>query len=248
MTIYSHWLKTINTKILPIVLLLIINTLQSCHNDKTEPINPYNYYPLKIGQFSIYEITEVVYSAGQKDPVISNWQEKDEINSVSTNSVGIPIYLISTSRRNNSNSYWQKVKQYNLDQYPDKIIQNIDNESIVPMIFPIDKSLNWNGYMYLNLNTTDNRYGYNFKYENVGESFDTGLSNFEKTLKVVERVDTSGLTKYNFASKHYANGVGLILDQQADFDYLQINGELSGYKVISSGKRRIKRLVEYSKN
>lgn len=116
------------------------------------------------------------------------------------------------------------------------------------MIFPIGKSLEWNGYIYLNLRTTDNRYGNYFNYENVGEPFDTGKIKFEKTLKVVERADTSGLTKYNFASKHYANGVGLILEQQADFDYLQANGELSGYKVISSGKRRTKKLIEYSKN
>ena len=116
------------------------------------------------------------------------------------------------------------------------------------MVFPIDKNTIWDGYMYLNLNNTDNRNGYNFKYENVGEFFDTGIKSFDKTLKVVERVDTSGLTKYNFASKHYANNVGLILAQQADFDYLQVNGELSGYKVISSGKKRVKRLIEYSKN
>ncbi|WP_159474521.1 hypothetical protein [Dyadobacter sp. 3J3] len=248
MNVCTHYSKTIISKILGVALLLIIGILQSCNNDETEPTNSYDYYPLEVGQISIYEIKETVYSAGQKDPAINSWQEKEEINSVITNSRGIPTYLISTSRRDNSSSYWQKIKQQTVEQYPDKIVQNIDNELIVPMIFPIDKSLEWNGYIYLNLNTTDNRYGNNFNYENLGEPFNTGLTTFEKTLKVVERVDTSGLTKYNFASKHYANGVGLIIEQQADFDYLQINGELSGYKVISSGKRRTKRLIEYSQN
>lgn len=247
MNVYKYNLKATNSKFITIALLLIIGILESCQKNETEPINPYAYYPVEVGRISIFEITETVYSSGLKHPAINSWQEKEEINSVIANYSGIPTYLISTSRRDNSSSYWQKIKQHTVEQYPDKIVQNIDNEAIVPMIFPIDKSIKWDGYMYLNVNTTDNRYGYNFNYENVGESFDTGLTNFEKTLKVTERVDTLGLTKYNFASKHYASGVGLILEQQADFDYLQINGELAGYKVISSGKRRIKRLIEYSK-
>ncbi|MCF0058371.1 hypothetical protein [Dyadobacter sp. CY356] len=248
MTNFTPYLELVKLKIIMAAMLLMITFLLSCQHDGAEPADQYKYYPLEVGQFSIYEITEVVYSAGLKDPVTNKWQEKDEINSVSINSAGISTYLISTYRRNTSSDYWQKIKQYTSELYPDKIVQNIDNEAVVPMIFPIDKNTTWDGFMYLNLNNTDNRYGYDFTYENVGEPFNTGVNSFNKTIKVVERVDTSGLTKYNFASKHYANNVGLILDQQADLEYLQVNGELSGYKVISSGKKRIKRLIEYSNN
>lgn len=247
MVIYAHYKKVIS-KVLPTASLLLIGFLLSCHNNETEPVNPYSYFPVALSQYSIYDIAEVTYSAGQKDSIMLSWQEKDEIISVSTSSSGISTYTISTSTKNKTTGNWQKVKQYILEMYPDKIIQNLNNESIIPIVFPIDKNLKWDGYMYLNLNSTDNRYGHKFYYDNVEGSFNNGLKDFKKTLKVVERIDTSGLIKYNFASKHYAQDVGLILDQQADFEYLQVNGELSGYKVISSGKRRIKRLVESSKN
>ena len=247
MVIYTHYKESV-FKVVFISTLLLIDTLQSCRPKETEPISPYSYFPTVVGQYSIYEITEVVYAAGKKDSVMSIWQEKDEISSVLRNSAGIPTYIISTSTKNKSSGNWQKIKQYTLEMYPDKIIKNLDNESIVPMVFPIDKTLKWDGYMYLNLNSKDNRYGHTFYYDNVEGPFNNGFKNFENTLKVVERIDTSGLTKYNFASKHYAYGVGLILDQQADFEYSQVNGELSGYKVISSGIRRIKKLIESSKN
>lgn len=211
-------------------------------------VSPYDYYPLSIGQFSIYQVNEVIYSSGQKDSVVNSFQEKDEVISLTTDQSGIDTYTISRSSRASESGFWQKNREYRVQRVPDKIVVDLNNEINVPLVFPISRDLQWNAFMYFNLNDKDYRYGYKSKYQEIGVPFAYGNQEFKNTVKVEERLDTTGLIKYNLAVKYYAEGVGLISENEADFEFLQNNGELEGYKIIASGKRRNKVIISYGKN
>jgi hypothetical protein len=95
------------------------------------------------------------------------------------------------------------------------------------------------------LNDEDPRYSYLFQYEDLNKSLQIDSLHFPITLKVIERTDTSGAVLYRLGYKLYAAGVGLVMDVQTDYDYLQTNGELIDYRVIDKGVRRIRKIIGY---
>lgn len=247
MKIHTHYLKAPVRNFGAQIFLLMVFALQSCGDDNVDPIYSYDYYPVKIGQFSIFEINQVVYSLGQKDSIVTKWQEKDEVTKLLKIDGDVSTFILSRFTRNSSSDTWQKVKEFSIQKFPDKILETLDNEINVPMFFPVTSNLEWDGYMYFNLNENDYRYGYKNSYQNVNKPLAVGAISFGNTLMVKERFDTSK-TEYKVAQKYYAINVGLISSEQADFEYLQNNGELIGNKVIASGTRKTRRIIAYGQN
>jgi hypothetical protein len=225
--------------------LMLVLLLVSCETNNTEPADPYSYYPMKVGSYRIYEVSEDVYSAGNQTPVTSVWYEKEQVKRLKKDSAGRKEYIISVSTRSKPTEYWEKKKEYLATIYPDKVTIHADNEILNPLVFPYGDNVKWDGFRYFNINNNDPRAGYLFRYEVMDSPFELDTFHFKRTLKVSERADTTGPVLYRLGYKHYATGVGLVLDNQTDYDYLQKDGELVGYKVIGSGRRRIRKIIGY---
>lgn len=219
-----------------LTLFFALAVIQSCDKNPTEPVDVYNYYPLQIGKYQIYEVKEEIYSSGQKDPTIKSYQEKDEIERMSTDGQGIPTFIFSRSTRNTSADYWQKVKEYSVTSYPDKILTNIDNQTFFSLIFPVDPTINWNGNIYNNLDEE------NYHYESINKTLQLNSQTFDKTLTVVERKDTSIIDRY-IGIKQYGLGIGLISDDQIAYEYCQ-NDNCIGQKIIESGSHKTRTIIE----
>jgi len=219
--------------------------IQSCNSPGTDPVNPYDYFPVEIGRYQIYQVDEAVYSAGQKIPVLKTWQEKNEIVRVNKDSSGKQIFIVSISIRKNASEYWIKNKEYSVSATPDKIVINLDNQLLTPLVFPYDLRVKWDGYQYFNLDDDDPRYGSLHHYEKINEPLTIDSIKFKNTLKVSERNDTTSQAQYNLGFKYYASGIGLVADEQTDFEYLQENGNFVGYRTIGSGTKRIRKILEY---
>jgi hypothetical protein len=233
---------SLNAVLLWLMLALLF---ASCETNNTEPADPYSYYPLKIGSYRIYEVREDVYSAGNQTPVSTLWYEKEEVKRLKKDTAGRKEYIISTSVRFKPSEYWTKKKEHVATIFPDKITLHADNEILNLLVFPYSDNVEWDGFRYFNINNNDPRAGYLFRYEAMDRSFELDTLHFKRTFKVSERVDTTGPVIYRLGYKYYASGVGLVLDNQTDFDYLQKDGELVGYKVIGSGRRRIRKVIGY---
>jgi hypothetical protein len=219
--------------------------LQSCSESGTDPITPYDYFPLEIGHFQVYQVNEEVYSSGNSNPVLRAWQERDEVTSVNQDSAGTKIFMVSRYSRNTAAQAWQKTKEYSVRHDPDKVIVNLDNEVLMPLVFPYSPQVTWDGYRYFKVEDTDPRYNTLHKYENINQSLAIDNLSFDKTIKVSERTDTAGVAQFRLGYKQYAAGVGLIVDEQTNFDYLQENGEFIGYRVIGSGTRRVRKIIDH---
>jgi hypothetical protein len=225
--------------------LLTALLFASCQSNDTEPSDPYSYYPMKIGSYRIYEVKEDVYSAGNQTPVKSVWYEKEQVMRLKKDTAGRKEYIISTSVRFKPSEYWIKKKEHVATIYPDKVILHADNEILNPLVFPYSDNVEWDGFRYFNINSNDPRAGYLFRYEAMDSPFELDTLHFKRTLKVSERADTTFPVIYRLGYKFYAAGVGLIFDNQTDYDYLQKDGELVGYKVIGSGRRRVRKIIGY---
>ncbi|MDQ6478907.1 hypothetical protein [Dyadobacter sp. LHD-138] len=212
---------------------------QSCGDSSTNPVNTYDYLPLAVGRYQIYQVSEEVYSSGQSKPVIRLWQEKDEVSRVSTNTNGISTYIVSRYSRNLATDYWQKVKEYAIEQFPDKLILNIDNQNTVPLIFPIDSKVIWNGNMYNTLDKED------YHYQDINQPYQLEKLSFDNSLTVVERADTTSVITYSLGLKRYALGVGLVYDEQTAYDFCQATPDCIGQGVVDSGTHKVRKIIEY---
>jgi hypothetical protein len=222
------------------IVLLVV----ACESPEKRPDNS-SYFPIEVGSYRIYAVEEQVHSTGTKNVKSDSWFEKEEIIRVRSKPDGISECVISYSVRVKSTDYWKKTKEYLVDIYPDKVVQNKDNEMTTSLVFPYSRDVKWNGYEYLFLNDEDPRYSYLFQYEDLNKSLQIDSLHFPITLKVIERTDTSGAVLYRLGYKLYAAGVGLVMDVQTDYDYLQTNGELIDYRVIDKGVRRIRKIIGY---
>lgn len=223
-----------------LLLFIILIQFQSCDKDDKDPVNVYNYFPLAIGHYMVYDVNEEVYSSGQANPVITTYQEKDEISRITTDANGISTFIISRSSRKTAADYWQKIKEYSVEQLPDKLIFNNGNQLTVPFIFPIDQQVTWNGNMYNNLDEED------YHYEDINQPYQNGNQTFEKALTLVERRDTTSVIDYALGIKRFALGVGLIYDEQTSYQYCQATTDCIGKGIIDSGTKRTRKIVEYS--
>ncbi|CAG5007073.1 hypothetical protein DYBT9275_03958 [Dyadobacter sp. CECT 9275] len=218
------------------MLGILLTFFQSCENSKTEPLDTYAYYPLEIGRYQIYEVQETVYSSGQKDPVVTTWQEKDEVDRIASSGDNVTTYVVTRYKRNSADSYWLKFKEYTVTKSPDKILTSIDNQTVFSLAFPADSKVKWNGNLY---NDGDAR---NYTYQNIGKPLQLGDLRYNHTLTVLERKDTSIIDRY-VGIKTYALATGLILDEQTAFQYCQ-DDDCIGMDIIESGTYRVKKILE----
>ncbi|MCF2444364.1 hypothetical protein L0657_10385 [Dyadobacter sp. CY345] len=230
--INRNWLKVA-------LILLSAYWFTSCGDSSTEPVNSRSYFPLSIGVYQIYDVKEEVYSSGQTGPSVKTWQERDEVVRETKNANGISTFIISRYSRNTATDSWLKVKEYSIEQFPDKLILNIDNQITVPFIFPIDSKLKWNGNMY---NTLDSK---EYRYEEIDQPLQSGNLSFEKGITVVEQSDTTSVITYSLGIKRYGLDAGLIYDEQASFEYCQSTPDCIGQGIVDSGSRKIRTIVEF---
>jgi hypothetical protein len=232
--IYSLKIKSLGYVIAGAILTI------SCQKDSVENVDAYDYFPLSVGSYIVYDVHEETYSSAQANPVIKNTQERDEVEEASTDENGISTYILSRSTRNNATESWQKVKEYTIQRYPDKLLTNIDNQVFFSMVFPVDSKVTWNG------NTYNNRDAEDYYYEDIHSAAEINGKAFPQTLKVVERNDTSIINRY-FGVKQYALGVGLISDEQINYEFCQ-NESCIGSGKIESGSLKTRKIVESGGN
>lgn len=223
-----------------VCLLLAAIVISGCDRGDKDPASDYDYFPLRLNHPLIYQLTETRYSAGSSEPVVSVWYEKDEGIRRTESQDGFPVFTFARSRRDAPAGNWQKVKEYTVTQYPDQYLVMIDNVTIVPVMFPIRSSTSWNinGY-----NTMDQE---ECSYEYLNQPRTVGELEFKNTVQVSGRNNTKDVfVSYNLGYSQYAQGVGLIYEEQTDYEYCQENESCLGKKQIASGTSTIRQLIDY---
>ncbi len=224
-----------------VCLLLVLIVISACDSGDKDPANDYDYFPLRLGSPLVYQLTETRYTAGNSEPAVSTWFEKDEAIRRTESLDGFPVFIFARSRRSGQTGIWQKVKEYTVTQYPDKYLRSIDNITTVPVAFPIRNSTYWN----INAYNTLDREQCNYEYFNQPRTI--GELEFKNTVQVTGRDNTKDeYVSYNLGYSQYARGIGLIYEEQTDYEYCQENDNCFGKKQIASGTSTVRQLIDYT--
>lgn len=201
-------------------LLLIILSMASCKPDKIKVYsNFYQYYPLKVGSYLIYNADSIKYYKSLitvKKPDTIVYQIMDSIQSRFVDATGQTVYRIQESRRKTIADQWIIFRVFTRS-INSLNAQEVDgNLRFIKMIFPVSLYRMWNPDLY---NTTDSAHLENADFVKVHQPFSSQNLTYDSTVLVQIRADSTLISK-NIYNERYASEIGLIRMEHDSVYYL----------------------------
>ena len=237
-----------NTKLFLLVQSLAVSLLlggvlclSSCQNNaQTVPLAfGYEFFPLEIGRYMIYEVTKTNYPSNQPI-IIENYQLKEEVVDTFRSASKVKLYVLERYVRADETKNWKIDSVWVASRTNNQGIRQENNISFVRLTFPLKDKLVWNGNFFNNNARED------YQIESFNKPLVINKLNFPKTLKV-QQVNDSSLVRLTRRSEIYAENVGIVaLDEIRIFyksDERNIGkgvidfGRIIKQKVIAFGKK-----------
>lgn len=166
----------------------------------------YQYYPLKVGDYRIYNVDSIPYTEGDKPLDTIHSQVKEVLQSTYTDATGEQMYRVEVYRRNNESAPWQIMHVYATGRptYYADVVDN--NQRVVKLEFPITEGHSWNANKY---NTSDSARLFTSKILQAHRPYATANKTYDSVAVVEVKNDQDFVTK-NYQAECYAASYGLV--------------------------------------
>ncbi|MBI1767970.1 MAG: hypothetical protein HYR67_06325 [Bacteroidetes bacterium] len=193
--------------------------LDGCSYSDTMRIPGQLYFPLRVGNYQIYQVSEtniLHLSCNDTDLPPERYELKVLIYDSSKNAEGGYAYFMHRYTRPDSTQVWSEFDTWSARATTNQVIVNEGNTSYVKLFFPFVNNSKWNGNQYNNLAKED------YVLKNYGQSYQ--LSNEKKysTTLTVEQSDNQDFFVYQDKRVEvYAVSIGLIYKETTQLTYFQ---------------------------
>ncbi|MGV3539698.1 MAG: hypothetical protein ACO1OQ_07805 [Rufibacter sp.] len=229
-------------------LALVMGLAFSCSEEEVtfDPeAQGYAYYPLEVGSFRIYNVTQTEYANNEGET--EEFQLREKIDALVKDQTGRDWYRVEVSRRPMGGTAWTilGVKMLSASSTDFRIQEN--NVTNVHLVFPVQNGKSWVHNAFV-----DQAKPANYSYEKVGEAFEVNGQTYDNTVVLVKvKGDETDLLKFNDHYEVLAKGVGPIYRASKDLYYCNDTNPNSpcqvGVGYIISGTDRVEELVETGK-
>jgi len=221
-----------------LILLLLIIGLFSCTEEVslTPDDRGQAYFPVKVGNYWIYDVSETKVLDNQYDS--TRYQVRELVDTVFNNQLNELTYRVLKSRRTNAAQAWGNDSLYTINLSATNVQITRDNKRIVPMVFPVTEGKGWNANAFNNHDEAE------YFYEDVNQPLIMQGKSYANTLKIIQGDTDVNLLDDRF--EVYALGSGLIYKkmQVYEYSYNQNNGEVDK-TYFPTGIKRIYTLNEF---
>lgn len=217
------------------VILVFCLVILSCSTD--EPFIPdmgFDYYPLQVGNYAIYEVDET--NILQSVETETSYDLRITVTGSSINEQGVVTYFLVREKRTSPSGNWESVDTWSTKVMDNKTVQNEGNVLFVKLVFPPSMNLAWDGNQFNNLPDDGNI----FNDSNSGQYFISDLdepltlpSGFETahSLTVIQNDFSDNIVGTDQRKEVYAKGVGLIYKEITQLVYCTSSNCLGQQKV-----------------
>lgn len=198
--------------------------LHACSNE-TETLNipdNYEYFPLQVGKYWVYEVDSVVVFEDRLDS--SKTYLKEQITDYFIDNVGDTIYRADQYERKDTAQPWQIKRVVSLSRNQQLAVRTENNIPLVKLTFPLYTGVRWNGAVLIDPyqeqliggeSVAPFKY-WDFKVVSVDEPYSIGNTHFPETVTVIAQKDTK--IENRSGEEIYAKKIGLIQRQWEIFD------------------------------
>ncbi|WP_299760491.1 hypothetical protein [uncultured Pontibacter sp.] len=248
-----------------LLLLVVLAGLVAACEDKYKDPDPkamgYDYYPLEVGDYRIYNVTDIRFQSDIGDT--NRFQMRERVDTTFYDQTNTLNYKIIRSVRANENQNWLDDSVMVVSKSDVNVVLTKNNTRYVKMVFPVKNGFSWLGDAY-NANketsyapdpTTNRRADYyltkeSYTYQEVGQPMTLNGTTFDNTLTVVHGSPIETWIGYDDRKEIYAEGVGMVYRLFTRIVYCNAQDREDceygiGYKL--HGHERHEELISYGK-
>jgi hypothetical protein len=178
----------------------------------------YDYYPLAVGKYLLYEVDSTIYDP-TGDSMVQQKKSfvREVILDTLADNAGNTLFKIERFTRTADTLPWRLEKVLTASVSKSQAIRTEDNLRFIKLPFPLQPNTNWDGNAHFNPNLIVTVAGesiemfkaWNYKVESVGKPEDIGSFSFPE-VATIRQADSENLIELRVSREKYARGVGLI--------------------------------------
>ena len=207
-----------------------------------------NYYPLAVGDFRIYNVTDTIWTRNVK--TYNQFQFRERVAEEYVDATGRQTFRVVRSRRNTATAPWVDDSVLVVSPAAGNVLVTRNNVRRVELVFPVREGF-WNANAFNNLNDVKED---NLRYTNLNQPFTTTSGSttvtYPKTLTTStpdEREDPTYVNAFYYlrVRQVYALGEGPVFRSRRRFIYTEPGtADLPIPNVIYRGVSRTEVLIE----
>jgi len=211
------------------VLLALPALLAGCRSESVVPNPVVDYFPLVVGAFRTYAVTDSVWANARA--TVSGYQLRERVAERFTDAAGQPAYRLVRSRRASASAGWTDDSVLIVQPLPRAVLLTQNNVRTVELIYPARADKGWNDSAFTaspdTISSLKRFYG-----PSVGAPYTVPATagqpaktyaNTVATYKVFSAQDDDGLRRRSGYRQVYAEGVGLVVRRRYSFSFYTTN-------------------------
>ncbi|WP_370086987.1 hypothetical protein [Ekhidna sp.] len=184
------------------ILLLVAGVGISCSESrKADPSTlGYDFYPLNIGQYRIYDVEEIKYLVSGFDTTVFQLRETifDSISSIDQT-----VYLLRRDIRADDTAPWKSDSVWSVTSTSNYLSISENNIPYIKLTFPVKEGRDWDAN---SLNSKDPSTSY---YQSMSNSIIDSVGTESHMRVIIEDIEEN-VTGVDLRSEVYARGIGLV--------------------------------------
>jgi len=169
------------------------------------------YYPIKVGNYWIYDVTETKVINNQYDS--TKYQVRELVESIFQNAANEQTYRVIRSRRNNADASWGNDTLVSINKSSTNVRRTQNNFITISLVFPVSEGKYWDTNAFNILDADD------YAYAAVNQPFTLNNIRYDSTVTVVQ--GEPDLVTLDDRREVYAYKVGLVYKKFTLYEYAQ---------------------------
>ncbi|GEO03643.1 hypothetical protein AAE02nite_13070 [Adhaeribacter aerolatus] len=189
------------------------------------------YYPIKIGNYWIYDVVETRVSNNKYDS--TKYQVRERVDTVFRNAADELTYQLVLSRKNRADANWGNDSLVLVNKSLSDVLRTHNNFKTIKLLFPVQEGKQWDTNAFNILDADD------FSYARVNQPFVLHNITYDSTVTVVQGEPNEVML--DDRTEVYAYNIGLIYKNFTVYEYVQTQG-VSDKNKVARGLRRVFKL------
>ncbi|HEY4651933.1 MAG TPA: hypothetical protein VIG72_11000 [Pontibacter sp.] len=166
-----------------------------------------DYYPLAVGNYRIYEVTDIHYQ--NNVPAETSFQMREWVVDSFMDQTNALVYKIIRSVRPNAQSEWLDDSVMTVTKDHNRVILTKDNTRYVKLVFPVKEGKTWEADAF-NDHYDENEKREQYTYAAVDQPYSLDDLTFDSTLTIIQGQPTATDFQLDDRKEVYARGIGLV--------------------------------------